>query len=204
MPSTEERVTDYFGFKGKDLPKTVIADMGADGSGMKKYMYDEVEHTYDPLLAFETFYFAGDLNPTLKSEEDKSSHKTGPVQVITGNSFEKEVLKSGKDVLLEFYAPWCGHCKSLAPKWDALGEKFEKVPNVMIAKMDATANEIDHPDINVKGFPTIFYIPNGGQPEQYEGSRETEDFVKFLQTRATSAFELEDGMEGGPGFKDEL
>ena len=74
----------------------------------------------------------------------------------------------------------------------------------MIAKMDATANEIDHPDINVKGFPTIFFVPNNGEPSQYEGAREVDDFVKFLQTHATAPFELDGGMQGGPGFRDEL
>lgn len=59
-------------------------------------------------------------------------------------------LKSDKDVLIEFYAPWCGHCKSLAPKYDALAEKLAGVPSVMIAKMDATENEIDVDGVRLK------------------------------------------------------
>lgn len=46
-------------------------------------------------------------------------------------------------MLVEFYAPWCGHCKSLAPKYDALAERLAGVDSVVIAKMDATENEID-------------------------------------------------------------
>ncbi|CAN0452508.1 unnamed protein product, partial [Scytosiphon promiscuus] len=48
-----------------------------------------------------------------------------------------------KDVLVEFYAPWCGHCKAPAPKYDDLAAKLEGVDSVVIAKMDSTENEID-------------------------------------------------------------
>ena len=71
--------------------------MGSDsGAGMKKYMFDEVEHTYDNLVAFENEFLAGSLTPTLKSEEAKPGHLTGKVKVITGKTFEKEVVKGGK------------------------------------------------------------------------------------------------------------
>lgn len=46
-----------------------------------------------------------------------------PSQVVVGKNFDEIVNAEGKDVLLEFYAPWCGHCKSLAPKYEELGEK---------------------------------------------------------------------------------
>jgi len=203
VPSKEQRVIEYFGFKTDDLPKTVIADMRNEGA-MKKFLFEGDEHTVASLKLFETDFFDGALKPTLKSEDDKPSNMKDPVKVIVGNSFEKHVLKSKKDVLLEFYAPWCGHCKSLAPKYEELAEKFKDVDSVYIAKMDATANEIDHPNVDVKGFPTIYFFPSGGEPEQYEGAREVDAFVKYLQTHATTDFSLEDGAKGGPGFKDEL
>ena len=52
-------------------------------------------------------------------------------------------VHADKDVLVEFYAPWCGHCKALAPKYDDLAAKLEGVDSVVIAKMDSTENEID-------------------------------------------------------------
>ena len=70
------------------------------------------------------------------------------VKVAVAKNFEELVTKSEKDVLVEFYAPWCGHCKKLTPIYDELGEKMAE-ENVEIVKMDATANDVP-PEFDVK------------------------------------------------------
>ena len=59
-----------------------------------------------------------------RGRSDPEPTEQGPVTVLVGTTFEKIVMDESKDVLVEFYAPWCGHCKQLAPIYDELGEKF--------------------------------------------------------------------------------
>lgn len=84
---------------------------------MRKLIYCRMEN-------FETFLTQlsnGELEPYIKSEPIPA--QDGPVAVAVAKNFEELVTNSEKDVLIEFYAPWCGHCKKLAPTYDELGEK---------------------------------------------------------------------------------
>jgi len=89
-------------------------------------------------------------------------------------------MSAEKNVLVEFYAPWCGHCKQLVPIWDKLGEKFKDSADIVIAKMDSTANEVE--EVKVQSFPTIKYFPKEGGVVDYNGGRTLDDFVKFLES----------------------
>ena len=67
---------------------------------------------------------------------------SGPVTILTAKTYDDIVVNSGKSVLIEFYAPWCGHCKKLTPIYEEVGAAFKDNDSVVIAKMDATANDI--------------------------------------------------------------
>lgn len=125
----------------------------------------------------------------LKSEEPAPEDTTGPVIVLKGKSFDELVLKNTKDVFVEFYAPWCGHCKKLAPIWDELAEKYKSNSNLVIAKMDSTANEIDVPGLAVQGFPTLFWFKGSDKtnPVKYGGGRELSDLSAYVEEHATKA-----------------
>lgn len=147
-----------------------------------KYPFDqEKEITHDAIASFVDEFAAGKLEPSIKSEPIPEN-QDGPVTVVVAKNYEDIVLDDTKDVLIEFYAPWCGHCKALAPKYEELGALYaesEFKDKVVIAKVDATANDV--PD-EIQGFPTIKLYPAGAKdsPVAYSGSRTVEDFVSFI------------------------
>ncbi|KAK1769621.1 protein disulfide-isomerase precursor [Phialemonium atrogriseum] len=148
----------------------------------QKFPFDqEKEITHDVIKAFVDDFVAGKVEPSIKSEPIPTSQE-GPVVVVVAKNYDDVVLDDTKDVLVEFYAPWCGHCKALAPKYEDLASLYAKSEfkdKVVIAKVDATANDV--PD-EVQGFPTIKLFPAGakGEPVTYSGSRTVEDLIKFI------------------------
>ena len=185
-------VVDDFGVKESmdmEKPLVVIDGRYAKGGDGKKYLQmPQEEFTADNLKAYLNKYLGGELKPHLKSEPVPAEPaKPGEVAVVVGANFDEIVMDESKDVLLEVYAPWCGHCKKLAPIYDELAKEYTEEKDLVIAKFDGTANDLPHPKINVRGFPSIFFLPAGGkaEPVKYDGGRELKDFTAYLQKHST-------------------
>merc|ERR1711942_103121 len=142
----------------------------------------EVESTDEQSLKdFTQGVLDGKIERHYKSEPLPEDWDALPVKVLVASNFHEVTgVDSGKNVFVEFYAPWCGHCKQLAPIWDQLGDKYNGNPDIVIAKMDATANELK--GISVQGFPTIKYFKANGEVLDYSGKRDLEGFSKFLDS----------------------
>lgn len=140
---------------------------------------------YESVKKWVSGILDGSVDAFLKSEPIPEKNDE-PVKIIVGKNFDKIVMDDEKDVLLEFYAPWCGHCQKLAPKYDKLAESLASAKSLVIAKIDATLN--DSP-INVEGFPTIIFFPKGSkkEPITYEGNRSIADLKSFLKKNAVAA-----------------
>ncbi|KAJ5897921.1 Protein disulfide-isomerase tigA [Penicillium tannophilum] len=108
------------------------------------------------------------------------------VEMLNDATF-KTTIGGEKNVLVAFTAPWCGHCKSLAPTWETLANDFALESNVVIAKVDAEAENSRAltKEQGVTGYPTIKYFAAGStEAEPYSGARSEEAFVDFLNTKA--------------------
>ncbi|XP_062377299.1 protein disulfide-isomerase A4 [Sardina pilchardus] len=176
-----------------ELKSLGLSDSGEDvnaailGDGGKKYAMEPEELDSDVLRDFVMAFKKGKLKPIVKSQPIPKSNK-GPVKVVVGKTFDEIVMDKKKDVLIEFYAPWCGHCKKMEPDYIALGKKYKNEKNLVIAKMDTTANDVPHDSFKVEGFPTIYFAPSNKKdsPIKLEGGqRDVEALSKFIEEHAT-------------------
>ncbi|GMP63829.1 hypothetical protein CsSME_00025361 [Camellia sinensis var. sinensis] len=104
------------------------------------------------------------------------------VVVLTEENFEKEIGQD-RGALVEFYAPWCGHCKKLAPEYEKLGASFKKAKSVLIGKVDCDEHKSVCSKYGVSGYPTIQWFPKGSlEPKKYEGARTLEALVEFVNS----------------------
>ncbi|XP_076021370.1 protein disulfide-isomerase A6 isoform X2 [Genypterus blacodes] len=99
---------------------------------------------------------------------------------LTDDNFDKLVLEGDETWLVEFFAPWCGHCKNLEPEWAAAASvvKEQTKGKVRLGAMDATVHQVVSGRYGIRGFPTIKVFRKGEQPEDYQGGRSRGDIIE--------------------------
>lgn len=104
-----------------------------------------------------------------------------------GQTIIGDLPSEQKGVLVMFFAPWCGHCKNMAPVWEEFMQNFDGYNGVKLLKINGSENEQLCQLHNVAGFPTIKYCPNGLESAEgvvYSGDRSLNSLAQFLQQNA--------------------
>ncbi|KAJ8086679.1 protein disulfide-isomerase precursor [Marasmius tenuissimus] len=170
-------------------PSFVIQDV----KKQLKYPLDQTkDFSVDAAKKWAEDYLGGLLEPSLKSEPIPETQDE-PVFVLVSKQFDEVVFDDKKDVFVEFYATWCGHCKRLKPIWDQLGERYADLKDkITIAKMEATENDLpESAGFQVTGFPTLKFKKAGTKEFiEYDGDRSLDSFIAFIEEHAANDLEV--------------
>lgn len=180
-----EYAADVTAHCGKGASTCALATEGAKKGKMRTFGTPNIDE--DNVSKFVSDFVAGVLKVKVKSEVAPASPpKAGVVNTLVGTNFEQVVGESSKGVFIKFYAPWCGHCKALAPTLDEVAKDLvSEFDDVIVAKFDSTANDLPtefQSSYPVSGFPTLYFAPKGKplSPVKYEGGRDASSLKEFI------------------------
>eukprot|EP00249_Psilotum_nudum_P007419 c20547_g1_i1 orf=179-1771(+) len=144
----------------------------------------EKEITKSHLTEFCSQLLTGDIQQHFKSESIPTE-KQGIVHTVVGKTFEAVVLDDSKDVFLEVYTPWCVKCNGVSKVVEKLGKTFKDVESLVIAKIDAAANE--HPLIQSFDYPSLVLYAAGNKSSPVFAPKKwtVRALVKFIHDHVT-------------------
>ncbi|KAG5464552.1 hypothetical protein LSCM1_00743 [Leishmania martiniquensis] len=145
----------------------------------------DIPITVESIVDFVEKYIKGETKESIMSEAVPDKETVNGLTTVVGHTFA-QYTDGTRDVMLLFYAPWCGHCKKLHPEYEKVAKSLED-ENVIIAKIDATANDFNRERFEISGFPTMYFIAAGKSPIVYEGGRTADAITAFVKSHMTAS-----------------
>ena len=99
---------------------------------------------------------------------------------VTDETFEPEVLKSETPVLVDYWAEWCGPCKSIAPLLDDVAREYEG--RLKVAKINVDENQLTPAKFGIRGIPTLMLFKNGNVEATRAGALSKSQLTAFLDS----------------------
>jgi len=182
-----QRLVSFFGLSESELPIVEIVDVVAGEP--RRYRHTGAIKA-DALATFLEDYEEGKIEKYVKSEEVPSTNP-GPVIKAVGKTFKSEVIENDMDVLVKFYAEWCGHCKKLAPVYEALAKKLQNNKRLKFVEIDSTKNDVE--GHTVQSYPTLKFFAGRDKTKaiDFTGERTEEGILKFLKEKCS--YQIEEG-----------
>ena len=100
------------------------------------------------------------------------------VAAFTDSTWEQDVLKSDKPVVIDFWAEWCAPCRMMAPTIDALASEYEG--KAKVGKLNVDENALVSERYQIRGIPTVLIIKNGQVAEQVVGVTSKDNLSKLI------------------------
>jgi len=102
------------------------------------------------------------------------------VVVLTDATYADKVKEQDTLWFIKFYAPWCGHCKNLAPTWEQLGKALEGEAGVEVGTVDCTTSKATCTKADIRSYPSLKVFYNGEEVKKYQGARDLESLKTFV------------------------